>query len=949
PPAAGDRAGAPALEALPDGPAFAAARSCLLEAVAGRVLTFEQLVRRLKRTECSDLASREEALLFLVQALLDEGSLRLAAGMGLEVRDGAPVFVCRRCGTASRTVETHLCADCGTEDVFCPACAALGPVRGCTAVFRAAEASGASGTVAPAVRSGRAPDGRPAERPETEAAEAPEAGEAGAAGDRERDAARFGEKARPPAVAGAAGTGGESWRARLTPAQRQAAEAVRAFVAGAFTEERDRPGGALAESAPMAASENAPCRGTAEEAPPPALLLWAVTGAGKTEMLFPAVEALLSAGRRVLWATPRRDVVLELWPRLRAAFPGAVVALYGGAEAFAEASALTLSTTHQALLFERFFDVVIVDEADAFPYTAEPFLPRAVRRALRPGGRIVIVTATPSAEDLADVQASGGAVVIVPLRHHGRPLPEPEVIRLKRPIFRGEGGRSAVRMPAAALDFIRERLRRGRRVFAFVPRVADVPEAVAALASALNAAGRADADAGRAAAGSDPSGAAEAVPDGSRADGVRIAGTHAGDDGRDAKVRAFREGALDVLVTTTILERGVTVAGSDVVVLDADARVFDAPTLIQIAGRAGRMAEDDAGAVAFFAAEETEGIRRAAGHIAAMNRLAEAAPAAQQLSADDPRLAALLPAGEKRGRTLLGSIVRGMRSSEALARVRSLSALFFRRTAACLLCGVPFAAEDDHPLGDLFCGRCREDVPAPAPPLCAHCGRSLRDPRLRDLAPGPARGTPGDGRAALGHRGAPPGPPSPPPGAGDGLCADCRRWRADARHGTALALNRSAVTLTATVRELLHRYKYGRELGLFRPLSRLLILAYLHHFAHDSFDAVTFVPMAAARERARGFNPAEALARALSRASGLPVRALLVRPDDGRRQASLGRAARLRRAETLYVSRDDGRPPGARVLLVDDVYTTGSTLHACAAALRRAGWAEVVGLTVVRA
>ncbi|MEX1384605.1 hypothetical protein AB1399_00080 [Hydrogenibacillus schlegelii] len=38
-------------------------------------------------------------------------------------------------------METHLCADCGTEDVFCPACAALGPVRGCTAVFRAAEAA----------------------------------------------------------------------------------------------------------------------------------------------------------------------------------------------------------------------------------------------------------------------------------------------------------------------------------------------------------------------------------------------------------------------------------------------------------------------------------------------------------------------------------------------------------------------------------------------------------------------------------------------------------------------------------------------------------------------------------------------------------------------------------------------------------------------------------------
>ncbi|MBE3564035.1 MAG: hypothetical protein IMX05_10040 [Hydrogenibacillus schlegelii] len=337
---------------------------------------------------------------------------------------------------------------------------------------------------------------------------------------------------------------------------------------------------------------------------------------------------------------------------------------------------------------------------------------------------------------------------------------------------------------------------------------------MAALAPALNAAGRAEADAGRAAAGSDRTGAAEAASDGSRADGVRIAGTHAGDDGRDAKVRAFREGALDVLVTTTILERGVTVAGSDVVVLDADARVFDAPTLIQIAGRAGRMAEDDAGTVAFFAAEETEGIRRAAEHIAAMNRLAEAAPAARQLFADDPRLSALLPAGEKRGRTLLGSIVRGMRGIRlpgTLAWTRPLRPLFLRPTAACLLCGMPFAADDDHPLGDLFCGRCREDVPAPAPPLCAHCGRSLHDPRLRELAPGPARETPGDGRAALGHRGAPPGSTLPSPGVGDGLCADCRRWREDARHGDVLALNRSAVTLTATVRELLHRYRTRRR------------------------------------------------------------------------------------------------------------------------------------------
>ncbi|MHA7967148.1 DEAD/DEAH box helicase family protein [Paenibacillus sp. CAU 1782] len=98
-------------------------------------------------------------------------------------------------------------------------------------------------------------------------------------------------------------------------------------------------------------------------------LLWAVTGAGKTEMIFPLVETVLGRGGRVLIASPRRDVVIELDPRLRKAFPDtSVVTLYGGSEQRWEQGSITLSTTHQLFRFHQAFDLVVIDELDAFPY-----------------------------------------------------------------------------------------------------------------------------------------------------------------------------------------------------------------------------------------------------------------------------------------------------------------------------------------------------------------------------------------------------------------------------------------------------------------------------------------------------------------------------------------------------------------------------------------------------
>ncbi|MDF4766650.1 ATP-dependent helicase ComFA, partial [Vibrio parahaemolyticus] len=97
--------------------------------------------------------------------------------------------------------------------------------------------------------------------------------------------------------------------------------------------------------------------------------IWAVCGAGKTEMLFYGIEEALQKGERVCIATPRTDVVLELVPRLQEVFPSInVAALYGGSVDREKDAALVVATTHQLLRYYRAFHVMIVDEIDAFPY-----------------------------------------------------------------------------------------------------------------------------------------------------------------------------------------------------------------------------------------------------------------------------------------------------------------------------------------------------------------------------------------------------------------------------------------------------------------------------------------------------------------------------------------------------------------------------------------------------
>jgi predicted amidophosphoribosyltransferase len=135
-----------------------------------------------------------------------------------------------------------------------------------------------------------------------------------------------------------------------------------------------------------------------------------------------------------------------------------------------------------------------------------------------------------------------------------------------------------------------------------------------------------------------------------------------------------------------------------------------------------------------------------------------------------------------------------------------------------------------------------------------------------------------------------------------------------------------------TGRRLVLALKYANGRTLVKPIAR----AMARLVPQGSVDVVTWAPTSRARRRERGYDQAELLARAIAWRLGLPCRRLLVRAGDARPQTGRSRAERL--AGPSFTAR--GRT-GRRVLVVDDVVTTGATLRNAASVLRRAGASQV--------
>lgn len=207
------------------------------------------------------------------------------------------------------------------------------------------------------------------------------------------------------------------------------------------------------------------------------------------------------------------------------------------------------------------------------------------------------------------------------------------------------------------------------------------------------------------------------------------------------------------------------------------------------------------------------------------------------------------------------------------------------------------------------CSECWSNVRFIVPPLCDRCG------------------TPFQGEIS-----------------GHFECANCREL--DLQFTSA----RSAVAAKGMVLDIIHRWKYGRALWFEPFLTGLLAREAVPALEGGGWDLIVPVPLHPVREAEREFNQAGHLARALGMALQLPVRHDLVRRVQfTATQTALSRGERARNMHRAFApgsGRADAR--GKRIVLIDDVLTTGATTSACAEVLRACGAADVCVWTVAR-
>lgn len=293
-------------------------------------------------------------------------------------------------------------------------------------------------------------------------------------------------------------------------------------------------------------------------------LINAVCGAGKTELVYGVIAYALSNKMTVAFAIPRRDVVIELYSRIKDAFPdNSVVAVYGGNTSKLEGDIVVL-TTHQFFHYPHYFDLIILDEIDAFPYKNNDLLDAMFKNSLR--GHFVMMSATPSKSVLDYFSRKNKCILELNSRFHKHPLPVPElIIRI--------GFMKIVYIVKKLNQFIKEK----KPVFIFAPTI----EKCAKLYQII----------------------AKVLPNGNF--------VHSKCDDRKEIISDFKNGKYHYLVTTAVLERGVTIKNLQIIIFDADDNLYDEYALIQIAGRVGRKFDAPEGEAIFLANKETKAIRNA--------------------------------------------------------------------------------------------------------------------------------------------------------------------------------------------------------------------------------------------------------------------------------------------------------------------------------------------------
>lgn len=293
-------------------------------------------------------------------------------------------------------------------------------------------------------------------------------------------------------------------------------------------------------------------------------LIKAVCGAGKTELVYGVISYAISRGQTVGFAIPRRDVVVELHERLLQAFPkNRVVAVYGGHHNFLDGDIVVL-TTHQIYRYENYFDLLIMDEVDAFPFVGDPMLFQLSDNSVKQS--LVMMSATPEDSLIRLFSEPNHEILELNTRYHGHGLPVPSIelhvgyfkeLYLEKKLRYYIAFKKPVLIFAPTIELCREVYKKLKDMF----------------------------------------------PNGNY--------VHSKRQNRSQIIKDFKSGLYKYLVTTAVLERGVTIKNLQVIIYDADSEIYTKSALVQISGRAGRKYDAPDGEVIFLASLLSESMEEA--------------------------------------------------------------------------------------------------------------------------------------------------------------------------------------------------------------------------------------------------------------------------------------------------------------------------------------------------
>ena len=240
-------------------------------------------------------------------------------------------------------------------------------------------------------------------------------------------------------------------------------------------------------------------------------------------------------------------------------------------------------------------------------------------------------------------------------------------------------------------------------------------------------------------------------------------------------------------------------------------------------------------------------------------------------------------------------------SEAPITRVGRALALLHRGGTALLDLVYPPRCPGCGSIGAVLCASCQARIEPPPTPACIRCGH---------------------------------------PASTESLCPTCR---ATPSHLDRIA---ASAVFAPPLREAIHELKYNNGRSLARPLGAAMV-AYWQEQGFSA-DIIVPVPLHRARLAERGYNQAALLARVLGEATHIPLdEKAVVRHKATQQQALLNAAERRENVKEAFTC--SGDVTGKRVVLVDDVATTGATLEACAAALRAGGASAVWAFTLARA